>query len=141
MNLVLVLAAGYGFAAEGPSSFHAEYRERATQALADVDASPAVLDEADLVDLPGPLAAYIRRVGAVGQPRVGSFHADSPGRIRSGPDAAWMPFTGQQVNTYGPRPQRIFLMDATRAGLPRHRPARVRRHHGHDARLQFTSLS
>ena len=29
-----------------------------------------------------------------------------------------MPFTGQQVNTYGPRPQRIFLMDATRAGLP-----------------------
>ncbi len=28
-----------------------------------------------------------------------------------------MPFTGQQVNTYGPRPQRIFLMDATRSGL------------------------
>jgi hypothetical protein len=29
-----------------------------------------------------------------------------------------MPFTGEQVNTYGPRPQRIFLMDATRSGLP-----------------------
>jgi hypothetical protein len=29
-----------------------------------------------------------------------------------------MPFTGQQVNTYGPRPQRIFLMDATRSGVP-----------------------
>jgi hypothetical protein len=29
-----------------------------------------------------------------------------------------MPFTGQQVNTYGPRPQRIFLMDATQSGLP-----------------------
>lgn len=29
-----------------------------------------------------------------------------------------MPFTGRQVNTYGPRPQRIFLMDATRSGLP-----------------------
>jgi hypothetical protein len=29
-----------------------------------------------------------------------------------------MPFGGQQVNTYGPRPQRIFLMDATRSGLP-----------------------
>jgi hypothetical protein len=29
-----------------------------------------------------------------------------------------MPFTGQQVNTFGPRPQRIFLMDATRSGFP-----------------------
>jgi hypothetical protein len=29
-----------------------------------------------------------------------------------------MPFTGEQVNTYGSRPQRIFLMDATRGGLP-----------------------
>jgi hypothetical protein len=29
-----------------------------------------------------------------------------------------MPFTGRQVNTYGPRPQRIFSMDATRSGLP-----------------------
>jgi hypothetical protein len=47
-----------------------------------------------------------------------SFHADFHGRIRSGTDAAWMPFTGQQVNTYGPRPQRIFLLDATRSGLP-----------------------
>ena len=118
VNLILVLAAGYGFAAEGPSSFHAQYRERATQALADVNPSPAVVEEADLVDLPSPLAAYIRRSGAVGQPRVVSFHADFHGRIRSGPVAAWMPFTGQQVNTYGPRPQRIFLMDATRSGLP-----------------------
>jgi hypothetical protein len=118
VNLILLLAAGYGFATEGPSSFHAQYRERATQALADVNPSPAVLKEADLVDLPSPLAAYIRRSGAVGQPRVVSFHADFHGRIRSGPDAAWMQFTGQQVNTYGPRPQRIFLMDATRSGLP-----------------------
>lgn len=118
VNLVLVLAAGIGFATEGPSSFHAQYRERAAQAVAAVNPSPAVLDTADLVDLPSPLAAYIRRSGAVGQPRVVSFHADFHGRIRSGPDAAWMPFTGQQVNTYGPRPRRIFLMDATRSGLP-----------------------
>ena len=118
VNLILVLAAGYGFAAEGPSSFHTEYRERAAHALADVDLSPSIVVESDLADLPNPLAAYIRRSGAVGQPRVVSFHADFHGRIRSGPDAAWMPFTGRQVNTYGPRPQRIFLMDATRSGLP-----------------------
>ena len=118
VNLILLLAAGYGFAAEGPSSFHAQYRERAAHALADVSLSPAVLEEADLVDLPSPVAAHIRRSGALGQPRVVSFHADFHGRIRSGPDATWMPLTGQQVNTYGPRPQRIFLIDATRSGLP-----------------------
>ena len=61
---------------------------------------------------------YIRRSGALGQPRVVSFRADFHGRIRSGPEAVWMPFSGEQVNTYGPRPQRIFLMDATRSGLP-----------------------
>jgi hypothetical protein len=29
-----------------------------------------------------------------------------------------MPFTGEQLNTYGARPQRVFIMDATRSGLP-----------------------
>ena len=118
VNLILVLAAVYVFAAEGPTSFHAEYREQVTHALADAAPSPDVLDESDLVHLPAPLAAYVRRSGAVGKPRVVSFHADFHGRIRSGPDAAWMPFTGEQVNTYGARPRRIFLMDATRSGLP-----------------------
>jgi hypothetical protein len=118
VNLVLLVAAGFGFALEGPSSIHARYRGCAARALTDVDHSPAVLGESDLAGLPEPLAAYIRRSGAVGRPRVVSVHADFHGRIRSDPDAAWMPFTGQQVNTYGPRPQRLFLMDATRSGLP-----------------------
>ena len=118
MNIILILVAGYGFAAEGPTSLHAQYRERVAHALTGVDPSPPTLSEADLADLPSPLAAYIRGSGALGQPRVHSFHADFHGRIRSGPDAAWMPFTGEQVNTYGPSPQRIFLMDATRSGLP-----------------------
>jgi hypothetical protein len=29
-----------------------------------------------------------------------------------------MPFTGKQLNTYGPRPQRMFIMDVSRSGLP-----------------------
>lgn len=118
VNIVLILVAAYGFGAEGPPSFHAEYRERVTRALTDVDPFPTVLAESDLAHLPKPLAAYVRGSGAVGKPRVVSYRADFHGRIRSGPDASWMPFTGQQVNTYGPRPQRIFLMDATKAGLP-----------------------
>ena len=47
-----------------------------------------------------------------------SFSAEFHGRIRSGPDEAWMSFTGKQLNTFGPRPRRVFLMDATRSGLP-----------------------
>ena len=118
VNLLLVLAAGFGFASQGPFSFHAEYRVRATQALAGVARAPSVLEEADLLGLPDPLAAYVRRSGAVGRPRVVSLHAMFQGRIRSDPDSAWMSFTGQQVNTYGPHPRRVFLMDATRSGLP-----------------------
>ncbi len=118
INVLLVLGAAYGFASVGPTSFHAQWRDRATTALADVEPGRPDVMEADLADLPEPLAAYVRRSGAVGKPRVTSLHADIHGRIRSGPDAAWMPFTGEQLNTYGPRPSRAFIIDATRSGLP-----------------------
>lgn len=118
VNVILLLVAGYGFVSLGPTSFHAQWRHHVETALADVDPRPAVVTEEDLVDLPAPLAAYVRRSGAVGKPRVVNFHAEFHGRIRAGPDQAWMRFTGKQVNTYGPRPQRAFIMDATRSGLP-----------------------
>jgi len=118
VNVLLVLAAGYAFASVGPASFRAQWENQATRALAEVDSAPSLVTEADLADLPEPLAAYVRRSGAVGQPRVTSVDASVHGRIRSGPDQAWMPFTGRQVNTYGPHPQRAFIMDATRSGLP-----------------------
>jgi hypothetical protein len=118
-NLILLLAAGYGFASLGPASFHAQFRDRAVEAAAGAHAaSTALVTEADLADLPKPLADYVRRSGAVGRPRVTSFSAQFHGRIRSGPDQSWMPFTGEQFNTYGPHPQRVFIMDATRSGLP-----------------------
>jgi len=118
INVLLVLGAAYGFASAGPTSYHAQWRNQATLALADVGPEQPRVTEADLAGLPAPLAAYVRRSGAVGQPRVTSLRADIHGRIRSGPDAAWMPFTGEQVNTYGPRPTRAFIIDATRSGLP-----------------------
>jgi hypothetical protein len=49
---------------------------------------------------------------------VTSFVARFHGRIRSGASTAWMTYTGEQVSTYGPRPTRLFFMDATRSGLP-----------------------
>jgi hypothetical protein len=118
-NVILLLAAAYGFAAVGPTSFHAQYDDLAAEAVADAGPQPgALVSERDLAGLPEPLAAYVRRSGALGKPRVTSFSADFHGRIRSGPDEAWMSFTGKQLNTFGPRPRRVFLMDATRSGLP-----------------------
>ncbi len=117
VNLILLAAAGYGFAAYGPFGLRAEYRRQTAAALARAD-EPAVLSEADLAHLPEPVAGYIRRTGAVGQPRVHSFRADIHGRIRSGADKPWMTFTGEQVNTYGSEPSRLFFMDATMFGLP-----------------------
>ena len=117
-TVVLVLVAAYGFLAEGPVSFHAQWRDQATRAVCDQEHGPPMLTDADLASLPGPVATYVRNSGAVGQPRVVNFHADIRGTIRNGPDSAWMPFTGRQLNTTGPRPQRLFLIDAARGGLP-----------------------
>ena len=119
VNLFLLLAALYGFASLGPTSFHVQWSEQAAQAVADTQpTSRALVTEQDLAGLPEPVAAYVRRSGAVGRPRVTNMFADVHGRIRSGPGEAWMPFTGKQLNTYGPRPRRVFIMGATRSGLP-----------------------
>ena len=117
-NIILVLAALYGFLSLGPSSFHADWHERAAAALTRSGSPSGVVTERDLEELPGPLATYLRRSGAVGRPRVTNFRAHVHGRIRGGRDKPWMTFTAEQVNTYGPRPQRLFLMDATMFGLP-----------------------
>lgn len=118
MNVVLLLAAAYGFASAGPRSLRADYRRRVAEAPHPTQAPGDVVTEADLARLPEQVAAYVRQSGAVGRPRVTRFHATLHGRIRGGPDQPWMPFTGEQVNTYGERPQRLFFMDATRAGVP-----------------------
>ena len=116
-NLILLAAVAYGYAAQGPTSFRAEYRRRAKAALSTPPNSPVVTD-LDLAGLPAPVAAYVRFSGAVGQPRVRNVQARIHGRIRAGADATWMTFTGEQVNTYGAAPSRLFFMDATLKGLP-----------------------
>ncbi|KQT94218.1 hypothetical protein ASG49_04775 [Marmoricola sp. Leaf446] len=118
VDVVLACAAAYGFASVGPTSDRARWQDGAAAAVAAVAPSPGLLTEADLRHLPAPLAAYVRRSGAVGRPRVTSLRAELHGRIRSGPDAAWMPFAATQVNTFGAHPRRLFLMEATRSGVP-----------------------
>lgn len=117
INLVLLLAAGYGLAAQGPASLAAEYRRRVETALSEPTRA-GVVSESDLAGLPPAVAAYVRASGAVGQPRVVDVRARLHGRIRASASTPWMPFTAEQVNTYGPTTSRLFLMDATKLGLP-----------------------
>ncbi len=119
VNALLLAALAYAFASSGPVSFRAEYRRRTTAALLEsLPGTRAVVTEADLAHLPGLVAEYVRGSGAVGQPRVWSVRARFHGRIRSGANARWMTYTGEQVNIFGPAPSRFFWMDATMFGLP-----------------------
>jgi hypothetical protein len=116
VDVILLVAAGYGLAAHGPKSYRAEYRHRVAALAQPVNA--AAISDADLAVLPAAVAAYVRRCGAVGEARVVNFRARIHGRIRAGASKPWMSFTGAQVNTYGSTPSRLFLMDATMFGLP-----------------------
>jgi hypothetical protein len=116
-NLVLLLAVVYGYASQGPTSYRTEFRRRGQIALA----APIVgelVTEADLAELPDPVAAYVRQSAAIGQPRARNFHAYISGRIRGGATKPWMPFHGEQVNTCGPDLTRLFFIDATMLGVP-----------------------
>ncbi len=74
VNVVLLVAAGYGYASQGPNSDRAEYRHRVEATLAQAP-SGGVVNEADLATLPEAVAAYVRQSGAVGQPPVDNFRA------------------------------------------------------------------
>ena len=120
-NVVLLAAVVYGYVSLGPTSFRAKYHRRVKSALGDLPiavVSEAVVTEADLSVLPALVAAYVRRSGAVGQPRIANFRARMHGWIRGGVDKPWMEFTGEQVNTYGTDLTRLFFMDASMLGLP-----------------------
>lgn len=118
-NVLLLATLGYVFASRGPASYRAEYQHRTATALREAaPGAAAMVTEADLARLPGLVAEYVRRSGAIGQPRVWSVAARFHGRIRSGSTARWMTYRGDQVNTFGPSPSRFFFMDATMFGLP-----------------------
>jgi uncharacterized protein DUF6544 len=115
-NVIVLAGVALGFLSQGPSSFRAEYDREVAQGLGRA-VTTRVVTEGDLAQLPPPVQRYIRLNGAVGRPRVRNFRARFHGRIRGGPDARWMPFTGEQHNFYD-QPSRLFLMDASMFGLP-----------------------
>lgn len=80
-------------------------------------AATPIVTESDLANLPPAVQRYLRLTGAVGQPRVGEYRVRMRGRIRSGPDAAWMPLEAEQVSFAGP-PARLFFLRASMMGVP-----------------------
>jgi hypothetical protein len=99
------------------SSNQATYRTRVAAAMARPADAERVVTADDIAHLPPLVRGYLTRVGVVGQPRVRTVRVRFHGAIRQDPASAWMPFTGEQHSVLD-RPERLFFMRATRAGLP-----------------------
>lgn len=93
-------------------------RERDEHARAAPAASPtAPMTDADLGGLPPAVRRYLQAAGVVGRPRPRAYQLAFSGRIRGGPDEAWMPFRAEQYSSVD-GPVRLFYMRARRAGVP-----------------------
>jgi hypothetical protein len=117
VNVVLLFAIAYSFAAHGPFSLAAEYRRDASRMLAAAQHA-SVLTEADLAALPAPVQRYLRVTGSVGQPRIVNFRAHWKGRIRSSQHEPWMELKAEQLNSVAAPAARLFFMSAVMKGLP-----------------------
>jgi len=115
-NLILLAGVAHGFFTQGPTSFRAQY-DRDVRAGVTRFVETSALTEADLAPLPEPVRRYLRATGMVGQPRIQSYRVRFRGRIRSGPDARWMPFEADQ-QSFADRPTRLFWIRATMMGMP-----------------------
>jgi hypothetical protein len=114
--VVLSTIAAYWWLTRGPRGFRARFARDTADALAR-QAERSVVTEADLERCPLPVQRYLREVGVVGQPRVLNYRLRFRGRIRSAPDARWMPFEAEQLSVADP-PARFFLMRARMFGVP-----------------------
>ena len=113
-NVLLLVVVGYAWLTDGPRSFRAQFERQQEVGLARELEAPVVSD-ADLVHLPEPVRQYLYLTGAVGQPRVRNYRLRFRGRIRSAPDAKWMPFEAMQ-HSFADEPTRLFLMRARMYG-------------------------
>jgi hypothetical protein len=100
-----------------PSSFRSRFAHDCDALLARPVRPTPVVGEADLAGLPPLMQTYLRRVGAVGRPRVRSLRVRFDAQIRSSATSPWMPSTATQYEFFDP-PARLFYMNASRAGVP-----------------------
>ncbi len=118
-DALLLLAVLHAWWCGHAASPRGRYRSAVAALAAPPGPHPAPpVSDADVDALPPLVARWLRRTGVVGRPHVGVVRTTVTGRLRGGPDEPWMPFTGEQTNTFDAAPARLFLLDATRGGLP-----------------------
>ena len=78
--------------------------------------SAAPVTDADLAHLPAPVQRYLRLAGVVGKTRVRNFRVRMHGRIRTGRQGRWMPFSA--TTTSSTRRPRLFYLDASMFTIP-----------------------
>ena len=116
VNALLLAGVSYGFMTDGPLGFRAQFHRDMAASLGRAAVASQVT-EAELRRLPEPVRRYLQSVGVVGQPRVQNYRLRFRGRIRSEPNAAWMPFEADQHSVVDDR-SRLFLMHARTRGMP-----------------------
>jgi hypothetical protein len=98
-------------------SFRSQFaRDRDALLARPVQPSP-IVTEADIAALPPLMQTYLRRVGAVGRPRVRNMRIVFDAQMRSSATSPWMQSTVQQYEFFSP-PARLFYMNAMRTGVP-----------------------
>lgn len=121
-NLLILLPALIAAADHRPGSLRTTWERevaRVEAEVAEAGGAEAVVVEADLEDLPAPVARWMRRIGVVGRPRPAAVGVTFDIRIRGAADEAWMEGRGEQFTRIDP-PVRLFFMTARKAGLPVH---------------------
>jgi hypothetical protein len=117
VNLVIAVALLATALDSRPGSFRSQFRRDHAALLArPVRPAPIVTDE-DLAALPPLLQTYLRRVGAVGRPRVRNVRIVFDAWMRSTATSPWMRASATQYEFFDP-PARLFSMHATRSGVP-----------------------
>jgi len=115
-NGLVLIAVAVGFLLQGPLSLRGEYDGDVDRAL-ERTAPTARITEADLAPLPEPVRRYLRVSGVVDGPRVRNFHVRMHGRIRSDPDARWLPLAAEQYNFVDPA-ARLFYLNGSMFMIP-----------------------
>jgi len=100
-----------------PSSFRSRFANDRDALLVRPVAAAPVVSEKDIARLPPLMQTYLRRVGAVGRPRVRNLRVRFDAQMRSSATSPWMQATATQYEVYD-NPARLFYMNATRGGVP-----------------------
>ncbi len=112
VNLLILAGIFIGYS---KARFEGLFKEDVQAIFENLRLSQNLLEEQDLEGLPDLVREYIRRSGAVGQPKVENFYLEFDGEMRY-QGGAWFGFHSRQYN-FIPRPKRLFFMKARVKGI------------------------